>query len=244
MRDYWQTFWRAQSDPQNYQDARGYDTWAEEYLCLIRQSPVRSVLEFACGDGEFYARLGFDSCAYTGVDLSANMLERFAPSIPMKTCSWTIFARSFPSSRWISSYRAGCCNTCPCRRYQPTFVQCCDQAQSGWSDLHLSVTWDALRWRYYTGAVGGHDHGLVRRVKGSLNAIAEQAGVRPLLGYWHSMLRVSAGWRLRTASMRHFTVRSCTPIDSTSNSSVRPDARRSIFRLPGDLYQQCRYEQQ
>lgn len=189
MRDYWQTFWRAQSDPQNYQDARGYDTWAEEYLCLIRQSPVRSVLEFACGDGEFYARLGFDSCAYTGVDLSANMLERFRGKYPdanLLEDDIRTFVPEQPVDLIVSS---GLLQYLPVSTIDQHLSNVATKLNPGGRILHLSVTWDALRWRYYTGAVGGHDHGLVRRVKGSLNAIAEQAGVRPLLGYWHSMPR-------------------------------------------------------
>lgn len=86
VREYWRRFWakRSQSAQVDPPEAlpEFYRREAEIVRLLTGMQMPRRVLELGCAGGELYEASGWSETAYTGVDFSASMLQRFRDRHP------------------------------------------------------------------------------------------------------------------------------------------------------------------
>ena len=80
----WRKYWSDKSSPlYGRNNGDFYARYADELRVILREAgEYRSVLELGCGSGELFGPLGFNTCEYTGVDFSQNMLNAFHAQHP------------------------------------------------------------------------------------------------------------------------------------------------------------------
>ena len=80
----WKSFWDDKTVPLHRQDSdEHYVPLAGELRILFQDAEPNRVLEIGCGNGALYGHLGFNRAdAYTGVDFSQSMLDRFRQQYP------------------------------------------------------------------------------------------------------------------------------------------------------------------
>lgn len=190
--DYWARYWRNLIDPQNNKDGAGLHFWASEYRCILDQKPFRSVLELACGTGDFYKRLGFDQCDYLGVDFSPRMLETFQKNFPDARLRQGDASKLIPEGRFDLVVSSQLLQYLTVAEVRLSIANMAGALEPGGRIIHLGVPWDALRWQYYSGAIDGRPGGTMAKAKAGVAASLEWAGLRPAIGHWHSLNRLRA----------------------------------------------------
>lgn len=186
-KDFWHEQWNATSDPQTQLDEAAFDLSVREYRCLIDQRPYRSVLEFGCGSGDFYERLGFDRCDCHGVDFSQGMIEAFRARHPQARLE-TADIRSYkPDRRYDLIVSTGLVQYLSAGIVDAHLGNVTKKLNPGGQILHLTVPWNAARWQFYSGAMASREPSLFRKLKGGVGALTEIVGLRPKMGRWHSM---------------------------------------------------------
>lgn len=188
--DYWHDFWSAQNSPHNQQGEKGYKLWADEYACLIKLGPSASIIEFACGDGEFYRLLEFSRFKYFGIDYSQRMIDEFRSRNPEVNVSVGDARRFNSEIRADLIFSSGLMQYLTEQESLENLRSCKKMLKDGGHILHLSVPWDVMRWRYYSGVSLGRSTDPRAAVKGLVVAARERIGLRPKIGIWHSMRRL------------------------------------------------------
>ncbi|MGA9148578.1 MAG: class I SAM-dependent methyltransferase [Candidatus Nanopelagicales bacterium] len=200
--DYWQTYWSKESTPHNQQDENGYKLWSTEYECLVNLASRRRIIEFACGDGEFYRRLKFGDDTYTGIDYSPAMVEEFKirnPEAKAIIGDIRLYEQTESVDLIISS---GLMQYLSVPDVKKSLRSCKSMLDKDGHILHLSIPWAAMRWRYYSGVGLGRPASLTTVGKGLVVGALERIGARPAIGTWHSMSslrRVAESEGLRAA---------------------------------------------
>jgi cyclopropane fatty-acyl-phospholipid synthase-like methyltransferase len=79
----WSQYWAEKTTPLHNSDTHEhYQKYGEELKILFADTPIKSVLDIGCGNGDLFEYLGFDKIEYKGVDFSSGMLATFKARYP------------------------------------------------------------------------------------------------------------------------------------------------------------------
>jgi trans-aconitate methyltransferase len=189
-RGYWTRFWQDKDDPlHSANDETYYDLMAAEMLVLLGSYRFGSVLELGCGNGAFYKRLGFHQARYFGVDFSPTMLSTFRKTHPGTRLEAADVSRYVPPEPVDLIYSGSLLQYLSPGDIDRHLGGVRASLNPGGQILHACVPWNVMRWPYYSGMLKARQEG---RLRATAVYLAVRFGLRPSLGYWHSIGAVRA----------------------------------------------------
>jgi cyclopropane fatty-acyl-phospholipid synthase-like methyltransferase len=159
--------------------------WNELRLLLpnVRQ---KRLVDLGCGDGSFYAALGFEQAEYEGVDLSQAMLDHFAKLHPGTTLRLGA-AQSYASERPVDLvFSHGVIQYLSKADLKQHFDRAQSYLSEGGHILHAGIPWKRLRREF---ELGGLWHRPAPEIKHLLGYVWRGMSASPRLkgiGYWYS----------------------------------------------------------
>lgn len=190
MSEYWKRFWSSKDDPLHRGDTDDYyKQLAAELLLLISPEGGERVFEVGCGNGSLFELLGFSKTDYAGVDLSEAMVERFRSTYPqadVRVGSVSDFPNDEPIDLVFSN---GVMQYLSPAEYEEHIKSVVPRLSEGGQIVHAAIPWDATRWSYMNGDLGGPDRSKLMR---GLVYLSFRTGLRrDNMGTWHNIGFVS-----------------------------------------------------